>query len=714
MKLVKDLPAIFDAFGQKRKESFLEIKEYKEKGYPIIGMYCAYFPVELAMAIGAIPVGLCSFSEETIPAAEREMPKSMCPLVKSSYGYALEDKCPLFHFSDLVIGETTCDGKKKMFELMSEIKNVHVMNLPNSPTESGKQFWRSEVVDTAQAIEECFGRTIEENELKNAIRLGNDIRKSLLRLCEVMKLEPAPVLGKDIQKIVTGCKYRFDFKTTPQVVDEITDRILEEYKQGKMLEHRPRILLTGCPIGTDTMKLFDAIEDNGGVVVAVENCSGVKTLDRMIDEENPDLYGAIADRYIATGCSIMTPNDNRIDLLGKIIDEYQVDGVVEMILRGCHSTGAESVYIRKFVTEEKKLPYLAVETDYSQNDVAQIGTRISAMLEMIQEEQKDGKLFQMEQCYQIMLTALKEKASQKKLLEKISAYTELPLRIRDEAENVLLSAGDFVLVKNIERLHMTSPGGGVLELGYNWCPKRVRIELLELLAKGLQLCRDDNPLHEMQKAGGKPYYCWIFAELPLDGEALSDILRDHAQILEIRKTLDYEQICLSNIPSSEEHEKIVSICKEFNWETQLYMEIGNLFESAEKKEENFQMLRRVRRLRERGTKVAPVARIESYYRELVIDCALEEAPFRSEFIPEIQILKEDDEKNQGSLYETCYYYLLNRRNASQTAAHMKVHRNTMLYRINKINELVNIAEKSNEEAEMLLMAMQIERMSYID
>ena len=131
MKLVQDLPEIFEEFGEKRREAFLEVKEYKDKGVPVVGMYCAYFPTELAMAVGAIPVGLCSFSNETVTAAERELPKSMCPLVKSSYGFAIEDKCPFFHFADLVIGETTCDGKKKMYELMAEFKPVFVMELPN-------------------------------------------------------------------------------------------------------------------------------------------------------------------------------------------------------------------------------------------------------------------------------------------------------------------------------------------------------------------------------------------------------------------------------------------------------------------------------------------------------------------------------------------------------------------------------------------------------
>ena len=228
MKLVQDLPEIFEEFGEKKREAFLEIKEYKDKGIPVIGMYCAYFPTELAMAAGAIPVGLCSFSNETITAAERDLPKSMCPLVKSSYGFAISDRCPFFHFADLVIGETTCDGKKKMYELMSEFKPVHVMELPNSQSERGLVFWKSEIIRTKEYLEEFFHIVITEEMIRDAVHLNNEIRMSLKNLCELMKLDPAPVKGEDIQKMVQGSKYRFDFATTPGVVKEVIDKIMAE------------------------------------------------------------------------------------------------------------------------------------------------------------------------------------------------------------------------------------------------------------------------------------------------------------------------------------------------------------------------------------------------------------------------------------------------------------------------------------------------------
>lgn len=383
MEIIKDLPEVFEEFAEQRKNSFLAVKQLKDKGIPVIGAYCTYFPKEIAMAMGAATVGLCSTSDETIPDAEKDLPKNLCPLIKSSYGFAKTDKCPFFYFSDVVVGETTCDGKKKMYEYMAEFKDVFVMELPNSQSATSLQLWKSEIVRFKEYLEEKFGVAITEEKIAEAIKEENEVRKSLKNLYEVMKHEPAPIKGHDLFKVLYGSGFKFDRKAIPSEVNALTEKIEKEYAEGKMLESRPRILVTGCPIGGATEKIITAIEENGGVVVAYENCSGAKSIDKLVDEENPDVYQALAERYLAIGCSVMTPNPNRLELLERLIDEYQVDGVVEMTLQACHTYNVETLAIRKFVNEKMGLPYINVETDYSQADVGQLNTRIAAFLEML-------------------------------------------------------------------------------------------------------------------------------------------------------------------------------------------------------------------------------------------------------------------------------------------------------------------------------------------
>ncbi|ATW24336.1 double-cubane-cluster-containing anaerobic reductase [Candidatus Formimonas warabiya] len=384
MEIRKELPEVFEEFAEARKNSFLAAKALKEKDIPLIGIFCTYFPVEFAQAMGAAVVGLCATSDETIPDAEKDLPRNLCPLVKSSYGFAKTDKCPFFYFSDLVIGETTCDAKKKMYEYLGEFKPVHVMQLPNRQDEESYQLWKKEVIKLKGILEEKFGVEISEDKLRKAIKTRNEERKAVNALFALMKNDPVPMMGYDLFKVVYGSSFKFDVEQVIEEIKGITEKVKKEYAEEQKIPHKPRILITGCPIGGATEKVIRAIEDNGAVVVGYENCVGFKKYDRLIDEEKEDVYDAIAERYFKIGCSIMSPDKYRYELLGRVIDEYHVDGVVEVILQACHTYNVESFGIKRFVNETKKIPYLALETDYSQTDVGQLSTRLTAFIEMLE------------------------------------------------------------------------------------------------------------------------------------------------------------------------------------------------------------------------------------------------------------------------------------------------------------------------------------------
>ena len=104
MEIIKELPEVFEEFAEQRKNSFITVKNIKEQGIPVVGAYCTYLPKEIVNAAGAAMVGLCSTSDETIPEAEKDLPKNLCPLIKSSYGFACTEKCPEKYLIERSIG----------------------------------------------------------------------------------------------------------------------------------------------------------------------------------------------------------------------------------------------------------------------------------------------------------------------------------------------------------------------------------------------------------------------------------------------------------------------------------------------------------------------------------------------------------------------------------------------------------------------------------
>ena len=380
MELKKDLPEIFEDFAEGRRNAFLNVKKIKDQNKPVIGIFCTYFPQELAVAMNAAVVSLCATSDETIPAAEADLPKNLCPLIKSSYGFGKTDKCPFFFFSDLVVGETTCDGKKKMYEYMGEFKPVHIMELPNCVTEAGVEMYRKEIIRMKEKLEEVFGITITEDDIRRGIEVKNAERSAVKKLYSLMKEDPAPITGMDLLNTLVATTFEFDREKIPGQMEALAAKIKAEGKAG---EKKPRILITGCPMGGATMKVVKAVEESGAVVVCFENCSGAKAIEDNVDTTISDVYEALARKYVNIGCSCMTPNDNRIRLLDSMIDEYQVDGVIDMELQACHTYAVESLRIKRFVRDEKKVPYMNLETDYSQADTGQLKTRIAAFIEML-------------------------------------------------------------------------------------------------------------------------------------------------------------------------------------------------------------------------------------------------------------------------------------------------------------------------------------------
>jgi benzoyl-CoA reductase/2-hydroxyglutaryl-CoA dehydratase subunit BcrC/BadD/HgdB len=378
------LPEIFDSFSDARKAGFLKMKALKDKGVGVVGTFCVYTPVEVFMAGGMVPVGLCSTSDETVAEAEKTLPRNLCPLIKASYGFAVADKCPYMYFSDLVVGETTCDGKKKMYELLGRIKDVHVMNLPQSQNGGeSRRLMRSEIEVLKSRVEERFGVSIGEGDLRRAIKDRNRERALLKEFYELSQASPPPMWGLQQLQVLFGAQFKFDLPEKLAELRSTIDGIKAGYGRGE----RPvpagakRIVVTGCPIGGATEKVVKAIEESGGVVVAFENCTGAKQFDRQV-AEGGDPVDALADHYLGVGCSVMTPNPNRLELLGRLCSEFKADGVVEMILQACHTYAVETHTIREFLAT-RKVPFLSLETDYSVGDFEQLKTRAAAFMEML-------------------------------------------------------------------------------------------------------------------------------------------------------------------------------------------------------------------------------------------------------------------------------------------------------------------------------------------
>jgi benzoyl-CoA reductase/2-hydroxyglutaryl-CoA dehydratase subunit BcrC/BadD/HgdB len=145
---------------------------------------------------------------------------------------------------------------------------------------------------------------------------------------------------------------------------------------------RPRVLLTGVPTVAGAERVPEIIEQCGGQLVAMENCTGLKPILEDVDPLGADPLRALAEKYFHLPCSVMTPNLRRLETLRRLIADYRPDCVIELIWQACLTYDVESYRVRQ-LAEEAGLPYLRIETDYSPSDSARIAVRVEALFETV-------------------------------------------------------------------------------------------------------------------------------------------------------------------------------------------------------------------------------------------------------------------------------------------------------------------------------------------
>ena len=352
----------------------------KSNGRPIVGIMCEYAPRELIMAAGGVPVCLCGGTAKTIPAAEGYLPANLCPLIKSTFGYSVTKANPFLEMADMIVAETTCDGKKKMFELMAETRPVYLMELPQKQDDPDAfEHWVLEMRKLKAELETRFAVEITDDKLRDSIHIMNRERELRRSLAGLMKTEAPSITGRqllDFKSIISGI---------PADLEQYENalRMLGNELRFGDISSRVRVLLTGVPVVHGAERVVEIIENSGGLIVCQENCTGLKPILEDVDAEADDPIRSIAQKYFHIHCAVMTRNNRRIEQLQKLAVEYRAECIIDLVWQACVTYDIESYHIRRLAEYELKLPYLRIETDYSPSDSARIAVRVEALYETV-------------------------------------------------------------------------------------------------------------------------------------------------------------------------------------------------------------------------------------------------------------------------------------------------------------------------------------------
>jgi len=364
-----------------------ELVDARKQGRKVVGAFCAFVPEEIVLALDGVMVGLCAGAEFATAEAEKFLPRNTCALIKGFFGFALARVCPYLAASDVVVGENTCDGKKKSYEIFKDlVPRLYIMDLPHTKSAEGRSLLKAEFGRFAATLEDLTGKKLTPDVLRRGIAAVNAKRSAMHRLARLRAAAPAPVSGLDA--LLMNQVYFYDDPTRfTSSVNAICDELEQRAARGDGVAPKttPRIVVSGCPMAVPNWKLPAIVERTGAVIVGEESCIGERgtqflTPDtgRTVDE----LMDAIVDRYFKIDCAVFTPNPSRVEHVMRMVKDLDAHGVIHYGLQFCSPYQIEAGPVERRL-EREGIPTLRIDTDYGQEDVGQLQTRVEAFVERL-------------------------------------------------------------------------------------------------------------------------------------------------------------------------------------------------------------------------------------------------------------------------------------------------------------------------------------------
>jgi bzd-type benzoyl-CoA reductase N subunit len=361
-----------------------EIMEWKQSGKKVFGWLCTYVPEEIIHAAGILPIRITGSIQETeLDDGNAYLYVNSCSFSRSCLQLGLRSE---YDFLDGVVGGSTCDGARRLFDLWRQYIGTpfhHVLTVPRKYTEKAHQLYYQEVLQFTRHLEDHLGFKIAEDKLLESIKLYNESRSLLKALYDLRKMEKPPITGAETMEVLNA-----SFRMPKELFNSWLKDLLKELAECDCANTgRARLMLIGSVLtNPDFIK---AIENQGGLVVTDELCTSTRYWsDPVILDKNKSLIESISRRYLNNfPCARMFPSDERFDRIVEYIKDFKVDGVISQIVRYCVPYSHDLPLLIKKL-KNIGIPLLALDVEYGTSGSGQIQTRVQAFLEMLEVKTK--------------------------------------------------------------------------------------------------------------------------------------------------------------------------------------------------------------------------------------------------------------------------------------------------------------------------------------
>jgi benzoyl-CoA reductase/2-hydroxyglutaryl-CoA dehydratase subunit BcrC/BadD/HgdB len=359
----------------------VDLRKAKDEGRKIIGYTPGgYFPEELALASGAVPVGLLRGGEhEPVAMAGAYMSRWFDTFARAQIGYRLMKEDAAYQLIDLLVVPVTNNHMRAIADAWDFYTDVEVFRfgVPHRKNDRSCEYYLDGIKLLREKLENLTGAKIEDSKIRGMIDLCNKERSLLEEISLMRKSDRPPISGRDFARLNHA-----SFLADKKVMVDVLESLRGELKDRKGKAPRARILLTGSTMAFGDYKIYDLIEETGADVVVEEFAEGIRHYWWRVEPDS-DLMNALADRYFRKRVCAgwFRPGRERLDYNCQLAKEFKADGVIwyQCMYHDCYDM--ESYYFPKILKEQTGLSMLKIATDYDAAETGPFRTRVETFIE---------------------------------------------------------------------------------------------------------------------------------------------------------------------------------------------------------------------------------------------------------------------------------------------------------------------------------------------
>jgi len=249
-------------------------------------------------------------------------------------------------------------------------------------------YLRAQVSDYLSFLEKVTGKPVNMDRMNEAGRLSIEAQRLWQEVLDANMHRPAPISALDLfmhmalMVTLRGTATAVDYYR--ELRDEVHERIASGI--GAVPTERFRLLWDNLPLWYSTRFLYETLAEKGGNLVADTYTSAWSGVLDLVDENDflSSMGIAYASIYINISIDIM------FGRLGRMLDKYEIDGVIMHSNRSCKPYSFGQYDLRKWIQDEMHIPVLIIESDHvdeRQFSESQIKTRIDAFAELMSKNE---------------------------------------------------------------------------------------------------------------------------------------------------------------------------------------------------------------------------------------------------------------------------------------------------------------------------------------